>query len=120
MEVVRALEVLVDLDRPAHLFGDVRPQDLRRDAWVVRDAHRLADVGGEPRDDVVVGTGVLGERRGLEAVGQLVDRELLVTSARLRSIASRKIVGDSELVSAIVSAWRSPPTPSAVESAPSA
>ena len=44
-----ALEVLVDLDHPAHLLADVRAQDLRRDARVVGHADRLADVVAQRR-----------------------------------------------------------------------
>ena len=71
-----SLEVLVHLDHPVHVVAHVRPQDLGGDARVVGHAHRLADVVAERRDDeLVVGAGALGERRRLQAVRELVDRE---------------------------------------------
>ena len=74
--VVAALEILVGKDHVVHVAADVRLDDRGRDLGVVRHADGLADVVQQRREhDLVVGAGALGARRGLQRVGELVDRE---------------------------------------------
>ena len=64
------------------------PQDLGGDARVVGDADRLADVVAQRGDHALV-VGARRARRGggLQAVGELVDREAVGDAAELRSIS---------------------------------
>ena len=71
-----SLEVLVGDDHLVHLVAHVRLQDLGRDPRMVRDADGLPDVVTERRNHhLVIRAGSFGERRRLERVGELIDRE---------------------------------------------
>jgi len=89
--VVLSLKILVHEDHEVDLVAHIGTEDLGGDRGVVRDAHRLADVVQERcDDDLRVGAGTLGARRGLQGVRELVDGEPSTTSASERSIASTR------------------------------
>ena len=96
--VVPALEVLVRADHVVHVGAHVRLDDRGRDLGVVRHAHGLADVVQQRREHhLVVGAGPLGERRGLQRVRELVDREA-VGDLGERPQHAEHAVGDAALV----------------------